>query len=222
MMQTNNRLSVGVLVVLFLVGCAGDVADGDGAGAVASNDGPEQGLPAGHPPTTQDSSSGIVPPPPGSGSGTQGLVWTRPAEWLDETTSSRMRRAQYRVPGSAGDGECAVFYFGPGQGGDPEANVLRWADQFGQADGSSSRDVLVRQELVVEGIPVLIAEIRGIYSGGMTGTGPQTPRPGSMLLGAVAMGPDANWFFKLTGPEETIEGQRDQFMSLVQSLRVGG
>ncbi len=133
-----------------------------------------------------------------------------------------MRRAQYRVPGPAGDGECAVFYFGPGQGGDPESNVLRWADQFGQPDGGSSRDALIRRELVVEGIPVIVAEVRGTYSGGMTGTGPQTPRPDSMLFGAVAMGPDANWFFKLTGPEETIEGQREQFMSLVESLRVGG
>ena len=47
-----------------------------------------------------------------------------------------MRHAQYRVPGGNGDGECIVFYFGPGEGGDPMSNARRWAGQFDQPDGS--------------------------------------------------------------------------------------
>jgi hypothetical protein len=48
-----------------------------------------------------------------------------------------MRRAQYKVPGPAGAGECVVFYFGPGQGGDAQSNAERWASQFTQPGGRS-------------------------------------------------------------------------------------
>lgn len=220
--------ALGSLLLLLLAACAGDAASEDPGSESANAEAVPpvtagQELPADHPTiSAPDSSSTVVPPAPGSGQGSQGLTWTQPAGWQAETPSSSMRRAQYRIPGPAGDAECVVYYFGPGQGGDAQDNVLRWADQFGQTDGKSSRDVLVREELEVDGIPVLLAEVKGIYSGGMTGTGPQTPRPSSMLLGAVAQGPDANWFFKLTGPEATVAGNRQQFRDLVQSLRTGG
>ena len=43
-----------------------------------------------------------------------------------------MRVATYAVPGAKGAeaGECAVFFFGPGQGGGVDDNVARWAKQF--------------------------------------------------------------------------------------------
>ncbi len=221
MRRVQMDYAAGLFVALLFAACAGDAADGGGQAEEQPQVNPEQELPAGHPEISPESGPVVVPPPSDSGQGTQGLTWDQPSDWLAETPSSSMRRAQYRVPGSAGDAECVVYYFGPGQGGDARANVLRWADQFGQPDGSSSRDVLVSEQLDVGGIPVLVAEVRGIYSGGMTGTGPQTPRPGSMLLGAVAQGPDANWFYKLTGPEETVETNREQFLSLVHSIRAG-
>jgi len=43
--------------------------------------------------------------------------------------------------------------------------------------------------------------------------------PGHMLLGAVATGPDANWFFKLTGPQATVEAQNEAFLGMVRSLK---
>jgi hypothetical protein len=68
----------------------------------------------------------------------------------------------------------------------------------------------------------MTVEVHGTYKGGMTMTAePAKPVPGSMLLGAVAQGPDANWFFKLTGPEATVQGQRAAFDSLVKSLKRG-
>ena len=48
-----------------------------------------------------------------------------------------MRKASYDVPkvsGDAEDGELAVFYFGPGQGGSIDANVDRWVKQFSGVD----------------------------------------------------------------------------------------
>lgn len=133
-----------------------------------------------------------------------------------------MRRAQYKVPGPGGDGECAVFYFGPGQGGDPMSNADRWADQFTLADGSPARSAMTTSELTVNGLKVVIVEVAGTYKGGMTmNAAPATPKAGYRLLGAVAPGPDANWFFKLTGPDNTVTAQHDAFVAMVRSLRAG-
>jgi hypothetical protein len=48
-----------------------------------------------------------------------------------------------------------------------------------------------------------------------------TEMPGYMLLGAIAPGPDANWFFKLTGPESSVRSQREAFEIVVRSIRTG-
>jgi hypothetical protein len=37
----------------------------------------------------------------------------------------------------------------------------------------------------------------------------------------VAEGPDANWFFKFTGPAKTVEAQRAAFGELLKSLKKG-
>jgi hypothetical protein len=50
---------------------------------------------------------------------------------------------------------------------------------------------------------------------------PSTPKPGYRLLGAVAPGPDANWYFKFTGPDATVNAQRAAFESMVKSLKHG-
>lgn len=181
-------------------------------------------LPPGHPPigTAGPSSVAIPPPPAGSGTGSSGLAWTTPKSWVEEQPDSAMRRAQYKVPGTGGDAECVVFYFGPGQGGEPMANAKRWAGQFKNPDGSSAEGSMTTSTSKVGELTVLMVEVRGTYNGGMTMTAaPATPKPGYMLLGAIAEGPDANWFFKLTGPEATVRDQRGAFDQLIHSLKRG-
>jgi hypothetical protein len=132
-----------------------------------------------------------------------------------------MRIAQYRVPGPAGAGECIVFYFGPGQGGDAMANARRWAGQFTQPDGSSSLDRMEVSSLESAAVAVELVEVGGTYDGGMTMTAkPAERREEYMLLGAIAHGPDAPWFFKLTGPEATIRAQREAFVGMMKSIRL--
>lgn len=188
---------------------------------------PQTGLPSGHPPVASPGSGpSVLPPlPAGSGTGETALDWEVPAGWVAQQPSSRMRRAQYRIPGvgaAAGDAECIVYYFGPGQGGEAHANAQRWADQFAQPDGRSSREVMRTEELDIGGIRVLTVEIAGTYSGGMGVMGrPAQALDDFMLLGAIARGPDANWFFKLTGPRATVAGQREAFLGLLESLEKG-
>jgi hypothetical protein len=158
--------------------------------------------------------------PPGAGGGR--LAWKVPDGWTSEQPSSSMRLAQYRVPGPGGDGTCVVFYFGPGQGGDPASNAVRWAEQFAQPDGRSSVDLMQVTPLEGTAVPVQIVEVTGTYDGGMTMTdAPAEPAEHHMLLGGIAMGADAPWFFKFTGPEETVRGQRQAFLDMMTSIRPG-
>jgi hypothetical protein len=129
-----------------------------------------------------------------------------------------MRKAQYRV---GDDATCVVYYFGPGEGGDAQSNASRWADQFDRPDGRSAREAMLFERFEIGGIPVTIVEVTGTYKEGGMG-GPSTTKPGFMLLGAIAEGPDANWFFKFTGPESTLNGQKPEFRAMIESLKRGG
>lgn len=176
-------------------------------------------LPSGHPPIPRGGALELRPPAQEAGTGDSAIRWTAPQGWIAEAPSSSMRRAQYKVPGPGGDAECAVFYFGPGQGGDALANAQRWAGQFRLADGKDGQSAMKTREMAVGGIKVLLAEVAGTYVGGMGTTGGE--QPGHALLGAIARGPDANWFFKLTGPEKTVAAQKDAFESMIRSLKKG-
>jgi hypothetical protein len=155
----------------------------------------------------------------GAPAGVGGLTWTAPAAWTAEKPSSGMRQAQYRVSGPGGDAECVVFYFGAGEGGDPQANAERWAGQFTRADGKPAE--LKTSPLAGAPVDVTVVEVRGTYHGGptMNANTPPKPQTESMLLGAIAKGPDANWFFKFTGPEKTVSGQRAAFEDMLRSLK---
>jgi hypothetical protein len=178
------------------------------------------GLPAGHPPVDGRGDAGNMGGAHGRAPvGEGGLSWTTPAGWVEEKPNSPMRRSQYRVPGPGGDGECVVFYFGAGEGGDPQANAERWAGQFTVDGGKPAQ--LKTSSLTAGGVKVMVVETSGTYHGGPTMGAAAAPgaRSGYMLLGAIAEGPDANWFFKFTGPEATLRAQRAAFDAMLRSLK---
>jgi hypothetical protein len=205
------RLTVSIVVLAVIAALLGGPGTGDAQ---------TRPLPPGHPPTGESGGQPSIPePPPGSGAAGQALHWKSPAGWAEEAPSSSMRRAQYRIPGPGGTAECVVFYFGPGQGGDAKANAARWASQFHRADGGPAGDAVKTREIKVGNIPVVLVEVAGTYVGGM-GSGPSGPeQPNYMLLGAIAQGPDANWFFRATGPRATLEAQRAAFDGLIRSIK---
>jgi hypothetical protein len=181
-----------------------------------------QGLPPGHPPPGGSTAQPVVPgPPAGSGAGAQGLRWIDPPGWSREVPQSAMRRAQYRLRGPGGEAECVVFYFGPGQGGDAEANAERWAGQLAPSEGGSAAAHPATRKATVNGLAVLLVEASGTYVGGMPGGPPGPAQADFMLLGAIVAGPDANWFFKATGPRATMERHRTAFDRMVRSVRRG-
>jgi len=131
-----------------------------------------------------------------------------PAGWVSEKPTSDMRLAQYKLPKADGDSEDAllvVYYFGPGQGGTPEANIERWVGQVKQPDGSASKDKAKTATMTVNGLPVTTVDVLGNYSGGMSlDSAPKNNASIFRLRGAVIETPKGSYFIKLTGPEKTV------------------
>jgi hypothetical protein len=181
-------------------------------------------VPPGHPPVSPpaDAVQAVAGTVRAGGEGAQGVSWTPPAGWVSEPPANNMRRAQYRIPGPRGDAECVVFYFGPGQGGDPRSNAERWASQFVNADGTPATSAMKTRATESNGLKVLYVETRGTYAAGMMAGGAGEPKAGYALLGAIVEGPDSNWFFKLTGPAATVDAQRAAFESMIGGIKRGG
>lgn len=162
--------------------------------------------------------AGSVEGTPGRGSG---LTWSAPPGWKEEPPANPMRHKQYRLPGAGGDAELVVSYFGSGQGGDATSNAQRWGAQFSQPEGGSPQEALSTTSLDVGGVKVLLVETSGTYTPMMASPEDVQERPGYALVGAIVEGPDANWFFKLTGPEGTVREQRPAFLQMIQSIKRG-
>jgi hypothetical protein len=154
-----------------------------------------------------------------------GIKWIQPAQWQPQAQRP-MRAATYSVPAAAGDkaaGECAVYYFGQGQGGTVEANIDRWIGQFQQPDGKPSNQAAKVVHVTVHGLKVTTLDVSGAYTGmGGPTMQPGAPTAGYRLLGAIAEGPKGSIFIKFTGPAKTVEANRPAFEKMIQSLQPGG
>lgn len=143
-----------------------------------------------------------------------GIRWDVPGRWTDRGPSS-MRLATYEAPPLGGDpGECAVFYFGPAQGGDVDANIDRWIGQF------ESHGKISRATKPYGGMEVKLVEVEGTY---LAPSGPMMESSGTkpdwMLKGAIVAGPNGNVFFKFTGPKKVLEASAREFDGMLASLR---
>lgn len=168
---------------------------------------PEQGgMPGGDP-------SQVVVEPPDDVK--PGVKWTVPTRWADAGARS-MRVATYSIPVSGGDGEggeCAVFYFGPSQGGGVDDNIARWIGQFENADTP------MRATRTVNGMQVHRVQVHGDY---LAPSGPMMQSSGTkkgyMLIGSIVEGPNGGVFFKMTGPRKTMEAAASEFDAMMSSL----
>jgi hypothetical protein len=151
-----------------------------------------------------------------------GVHFDAPSAWT--STPKPMRTANYTIPASAGDsrdGELAVYYFGPGQGGGVEANVRRWLGQFVNASGSPlTAGDADRSEQEVNGLRVTVLDVSGTYLFKPFPMAPRaTPMPGYRMLAAIVQGPHAPIFFKLTAPAKTAAAAEPEFRKVIDSLR---
>ncbi len=151
-----------------------------------------------------------------------GVSWTPPSSWKPGPEKP-MRVVTYAVPAAAGDqepGECAVYYFGQGQGGSVQANIDRWIGQFQQPSGKSSKDVAQTKKRMIHGLSVTTVDVSGSY-GGMGGpmAATHSSKPGYRMTAAIVEAPQGAVFFKFTGPAKTVAGSQATFEKMLDSLK---
>jgi hypothetical protein len=135
------------------------------------------------------------------------LEWKLPAGW-EEVAAGGMRLASFRVKGN--DGKTAdVGVFPIGIAGSDLDNVNRWRGQVGQP-------AVTEEELAKIGEPVEIAgQPAKVYdqAGENAGSGEKT-----RILGAIMRREGGSWFFKMTGEDALVAGQKGAFMDFLKSL----
>ena len=153
--------------------------------------------------------------------GVAGVVWSAPRTWT-VGPARPLRLITYRILGVGGkdDGECAVYYFGPGRGGSVADNIKRWIGQMQQPNGSSTARVTQVEVQRVRGFPITRVDIPGTYMPSPRIQSGANPIPNYRLLGAILELPGGKIFFKLTAPEEAAEQAKKQFDAMLRSVGV--
>lgn len=153
------------------------------------------------------------------------LVWDAPGSWARlPTPTSGAKKASYRLEKVGNDQEEAtleVFY--PGLKSDPAAAFREWLSQF---DGDTERKAK-REAFTVRDFAVELVEMSGTYKVALTppargrkAAPVQMVKNGFRLLGAVIKTKDrGNWFFKMIGPDETVQAARSSFRTMLESAR---
>lgn len=155
------------------------------------------------------------------------LVWDAPGTWTKlDAPRKGPKKAVYRVVKVGNDKEEAeleVYFFGVGQKSDPEVVFKEW---FGQFDGDVSKEAKRDKFNAKSGLAAETIEVNGTYK---VSLGPalknkrspmQMVKKDFRLVGGVVRAADrGNWYFKLVGPDESVQAARAQVRGLLESAR---
>lgn len=141
---------------------------------------------------------------------TRAFTWTPPDGWVSAPATSK-RLINFKV-GPPPEAECYVTVL-KGGGGGVVMNVNRWRDQMGQAPISEEAIALL-PKITAVGQEAPLVEVSGAFKGMGSDA-----KEGYMLLGVVCERSGEGVFVKMTGPEETVKAQRDNFIAFCGSLK---
>ncbi len=147
-----------------------------------------------------------------------GISFEVPAEWPETKASSPMRAAQYKIPKAVADpedGELAVFFFGEGQGGDIQANIIRWQQQFKSSDENSGQI----EKKTINGVSVTSVYLEGTYQPSAMSGGSGEAKSDYAFSGAILSGAQGHIFIKLLGPRHTVENANASFQKMLDSVQ---
>jgi len=133
-----------------------------------------------------------------------------------------MRLAEVSVEktkGDTSDAVIAVFHF-PGTGGDAASNIARWQNQMKGPNGEPGGQVAKTDTMRLYGITVITTDITGIQLPGGMGMGPATELPDSRMIASVIETGVGNWFFKLTGPKNTVGANEAKYREFIKAAKL--
>ena len=169
-------------------------------------------------------------PPPAAapqGPAVAPLQWTAPAAWTaQDPPKSGPKKAAYKVTKAGDDKEEAdieVLFYGTGALGDPAKRFKEWFDQFDGDVGAKAK----RERFEVGALEVEMVEVSGTYKialgppvGPKKRAAMQMVKDNFRLVGAAVKTPDrGTWFFKMSGPSDTVQAARDAFRTMLQSAK---
>ena len=145
-----------------------------------------------------------------------------PQNWKSEPPANNMRLGQWIIPkvqGDPADGQIVLFHF-PGSGGPVQMNLDRWCAQFVQPDGKNSKDVAEIRNDNIGGFKVTTITLGGTFQDRPMPGGPDmTERPDWYLLGAIIEADGGGYFFKATGPQNTLLAAKPNFDQFLRTLK---
>jgi hypothetical protein len=150
--------------------------------------------------------------PPGhpdlSGAPAPALQYKRPADW-QEAPLSQMRAASFRVAGKDGKQADVSAIPLPGLKGSDLDNVNRWRGQVGLPGVSEAELATLAQPVEIAGQSASLYE--------QAGTNPASGEK-SCILAAITRRDGTAWFFKMTGDDALVTGQKPAFIEFLKSV----
>ncbi len=106
-----------------------------------------------------------------------------------------------------------MFYFGAGSAGSVEANLQRWRGQMKGGEGDTRKSS-------VNGMTVTTLDVSGTYAastGPMMRAGPS--KANYRMIASIVESPSGAFYFKLTGPQETVAYWQPSFEQFIRSAK---
>jgi hypothetical protein len=151
-----------------------------------------------------------------------GLKSQAPADWKEEEPSNRMRYLQFRLPKKGDDKDNAELIVFKGLGGDAQANVKRWKDQFVPPEGKTIDEAAKVEEIKIGGHPATYLDMRGSYLFKFPPFDPNAKvqkKPNYRMLAIHFEGPKDVYHIKLTGPAKTVEAYKKGFDDWLKNFK---
>jgi hypothetical protein len=163
------------------------------------------------------SSTPVAPPPPAAQAAVALGPFSAavPAEWKVKPTTSKMRAADYTVPG---DGEVIVYYFGEHGAGSVDDNVERWLGQFTQPDGKATREVAKIDKVKLAGNDATLVAVSGHYVAMAVPGMDAVDKPDAAMIAAIVASPSGPYYFRLIGGKSTVDANAAAFRAMLSSL----
>lgn len=155
------------------------------------------------------------------------LAYDVPGAWtVLEAPRTGPKKAIYKVPKTGDDkeeAELTVVFFGTGSGGDEDT---RFSELFALFDGDVGKTA-ARETFEVGAMTVETFDVVGTYKvalappmRGKKQSPIQMVKDRYRMLGAVVKTKDrGNWFFKLVGPDDTVQAARSSFRAVLDSVK---
>lgn len=136
--------------------------------------------------------------------------WTAPTGW-EEQPATGFRKGSFLVRSADGkQADVSVISF-PEQAGGLLANVNRWRDQLKLAPITNEAEV---------GKPLSVAG-RDMFLVDLVSDQPILPDGSkSRILGGIFPANGETWFFKMSGPDQLVESERERFTQFLQSVHL--